>query len=80
MSPLRPFLALLSGREPSREEELQLARRELDEALTALRTARAAWQSPHTLDTEGLRRALDLAERQLDAARVRLHRALARTD
>lgn len=76
MSLLRPLVALLAGDDRSREDEILQARREVDEALAALRIARASWESPHTLDVDALRRALDLAERQLDSARVRLHRAL----
>jgi multidrug efflux pump subunit AcrA (membrane-fusion protein) len=79
MSPLRPIVALLAGEDRSREDEIAEARRELDEALAALRAARGAWESPHMMDIDALRRALDQAERQLDAARVRLHRALERT-
>lgn len=73
-----PFFALLAGDEGSREDDIIQARRELDAALAALRVARASWQSPHTMDVDALRRALDLAERQLDAARIRLHRSLDR--
>lgn len=71
---------LLSGedREATREEDIAQARRDLDEALASLRLARASWASGHTIDAEALRRALDMAERQLDAARMRLHRALSR--
>lgn len=78
--PLRGLIALLAGgaREPTSEEDIEQARAELDEALAALRRARAGWSSPHTLDAEALRQALDLAERQLDAARMRLQRALQR--
>ena len=77
---LQGLLALLSGedREPTRDEEIAQARRDLDEALASLRLARASWSSIHTLDHDALRRALDLAEKQLDAARMRLHRALTR--
>lgn len=81
MSTIQGILALLSGedREPSRDEEIAQARRDLDEALASLRLARASWSSAHTIDADALRRALDLAERQLDAARMRLHRALTRS-
>jgi hypothetical protein len=75
---LRGLVTLLAGeeREPTREEEVAAARRELDAALDALRAARAAWSGADTTDIEVVRRALDAAERQLDAARVRLQRAL----
>lgn len=59
-----------------RELEILAAQRELDEALAALRVARAGWTGPHTIDIESVRRALDAAERQLDVARARLQRAL----
>lgn len=74
-------MALLAGESatPSPEEDIADARRELDEALVALRTARAGWAGVETLDPEALRRALDLAEARLDAARVRLQRALERS-
>lgn len=77
---LRGFLTLLAGEErpPTRDEEIALARKELDAALDALRAARAAWSGPHVTDIEAIRRALDAAERQLDAARVRMQRALSR--
>ncbi|HUR70171.1 MAG TPA: hypothetical protein VM370_13085 [Candidatus Thermoplasmatota archaeon] len=77
---MRGLLALLAGEEdaPTREEEILQARRELDAALEALRAARAAWSGPHTTQIEAVRSALDAAERQLDAARVRLQRALMR--
>lgn len=80
MRTIRGILALLSGedREASRDEEIAQARRDLDEALASLRLARASWTSIHTIDVEALRQALDLAERQLDVARMRLHRALTR--
>lgn len=65
-------------RPPTPEEDIAQARRELDDALAALRRARAGWSSAHTMDPDALRAALDLAERQLDAARVRLQRALDR--
>lgn len=80
MTKLDGLIALLAGedREPTPEEEVRQARRDLDEALAALRAARAAWSGPHASDPDALRRALDLAERQLDAARVRLQRALER--
>lgn len=77
---IRGLLALLAGddRPPTVEEDIAQARRELDEALSALRAARGAWTSTHTIDADALRRALDLAENQLDAARLRLQRALER--
>ncbi|HET6403212.1 MAG TPA: hypothetical protein VFH78_01090 [Candidatus Thermoplasmatota archaeon] len=77
---IRGIFTLLAGddREPTAEEDIAQARRELDEALAALRTARAGWSSAHTMDPDALRAALDLAERQLDAARQRLQRALDR--
>lgn len=71
------LLAVEDG-EPPPENDIAQARRELDEALAALRAARQAWSGVHTGDPAALRRALDLAERQLDAARVRLQRALER--
>lgn len=74
------MIALLTGEdhEPTSEEDVARARHDLDEALAALRAAREAWSESHTSDPEALRRALDLAERQLDSARVRLQRALER--
>jgi len=77
---IRGLFALLAGedRELTAEEDILHARRELDEALDALRRARAGWSSVHTMDADVLRAALDQAERQLDAARVRLQRALNR--
>lgn len=80
MRSIQALLTLMAGedREPTRDEDIAQARRDLDEALASLRLARAAWTSVHTIDAEGLRRALDLAERQLDGARMRLHRALTR--
>lgn len=77
---IRGLVTLLAVDEPapSPEEDIAQARRELDEALAALRSARAGWSSAHTMDRDALRAALDLAERQLDAARVRLQRALER--
>lgn len=77
---IRGILALLAGddREPTAEEDILHARKELDEALDALRRARAGWSSMHTMDADALRAALDQAERQLDAARIRLQRALTR--
>lgn len=78
MSKIGGMIALLTGedREPTSEDEIARARHDLDEALAALRAARVAWSGPHTSDPAALRRALDLAERQLDSARVRLQRAL----
>lgn len=80
MATFRGLVALLTGEEPpgAREEEIAQARLELEEALDALRRARGNSESVETLDLEGLRRALDAAQRQLDAARVRLMRALSR--
>lgn len=80
MRSLQGLLTLMAGedRESTREEEIAQARRDLDEALASLRLARASWTSAHTIDADALRRALDMAERQLDAARMRLHRALTR--
>ena len=77
---IRGILALLAGEdgEPTAEEDVAHARRELDAALEALRRARAEWATGDATDPEVLRKALDQAERQLDAARVRLHRALSR--
>lgn len=77
---IRGLLALIAGddREPTPDEDIALARRELDEALAALRNARAGWSGIHPMDADALRRALDQAERQLDAARMRLQRALDR--
>ena len=60
------------------EEDVAQARRELDEALAALRAARADWSSAHAPRSEPLREALDVAQRRLDAARARLQRALRR--
>lgn len=78
---LRGLITLLAGDDPqpTPEEDIAQARRDLDEALAALRAARAGWASAHTMDAAALRAALDLAERQLDAARVRLQRALDRS-
>lgn len=80
MRSFQGLLTLLAGedRESTRDEEIAQARRDLDEALASLRLARASWTSAHTIDPDALRRALDMAERQLDAARMRLHRALTR--
>lgn len=80
MNELRGLFVLLAGEGPgaaaTRDEEIAKARLELDAALEALRAARSAWGNHHTMDIEAVRRALDAAERQLDAARVRLQRAL----
>ena len=74
---LRAILVLLAGDpDARREEEIAHARRELEAALETLRLARATWSNPQSVDVEAVRRALDAAERQLDAARVRLRRAL----
>lgn len=80
MRSIQGLFVLMAGedREATREEEIAQARRDLDEALAALRIARSSWTSAHTIDVDALRRALDMAERQLDAARMRLHRALTR--
>lgn len=59
------------------EAEIVAAQRELEAAVAALRAARAGWSSAHTIDVDTVRRALQAAERQLDAARARLKRALA---
>lgn len=77
---IRGLITLLAGDDalPTAEEDIAQARRELDEALGALRRARAGWSSALTMDADALRAALDQAERQLDAARVRLQRALDR--
>lgn len=79
---IRGLITLLAGDDapptPTPEEDMAQARRDLDEALLSLRAARAGWSSAHTIDPDALRAALDRAERQLDAARVRLQRALDR--
>lgn len=74
---LRPLLTLLAGEETETdwEEEVLQARRDLEEALAALRAARASWSGTETVDLSQVRRALEVAERQLDAARARLQRA-----
>lgn len=78
MSALRTILVLLASNDAEgREEDIEAARRELDEALEALRRARAGWTGAETIDIDAVRRALEAAERQLDMARVRLQRALA---
>lgn len=79
MASFHGLVALLTGEGPlaAPEEEVSAARRDLEEALDALRRARASAGNVE-LDIEALRRALDTAQRQLDAARVRLMRALDR--
>lgn len=73
---LRSFLTLLAGEEiDDSAEEVAKAREELEGALDALRRARGSWLGPETVDVAAVRRALESAERQLDAARVRLQRA-----
>lgn len=76
---LEGFLVLMSGEDPPAdpEEEIRQATRELETAVEALRAARGKWSGAETVDVAAIRRALDLAERQLDAARVRLARAKA---
>lgn len=74
---LRLFFTLLSGDDQDlpAEEEIVVARRELEAALEVLRNARGAWAGRETVDVAAVRRALEIAERQLDRARVRLQRA-----
>lgn len=74
---LRGLFVLMSGEDPPEDldAEIQAATRELEAALQALRLARGRWSGAQTLDIAAIRRALDLADRQLDAARVRLARA-----
>lgn len=82
MFPLRGILSVLTHASDAttREEDIDRARQEIEEALAVLSAARGQWSSAHALDVDAVRRALDLAERQLAEARVRLQRALARRD
>lgn len=75
---LEKLFVLLSGDDTTSdvvEEEIRQATQELESALAALHAARGRWSGAQTVDLAAVKRALDLAERQLDAARVRLEKA-----